>query len=221
MAEIANLARRRNWYIISDEIYDRLTYEESHTCVASLPGAWERTITLNGFSKTYAMTGWRIGYACAPAPILHEMMKIHSYTILCAPIMGQKAAVEALKGGESAVQEMISEYNRRRRFIVDGLNNLGLSCHLPSGAFYAFPSIESTGMLAEEFAERLLFEEHVAVVPGTAFGAGGENHIRCSYATSMEKIELALARMRSFIDRLDRSREQPREKKTINHSIKD
>lgn len=202
MAEIVDYARHRNWYIVSDEIYDRLTYDESHNCVASFPGAWERTITLNGFSKAYAMTGWRIGYACAPAPILHEMMKIHSYTMLCAPITGQKAAIEALRNGESAVQNMVGEYGRRRRFIVDGLNRLGLVCHLPKGAFYAFPSIESTGLLSEEFAERLLFQERVAVVPGTAFGVGGEKYIRCSYATSMEKIEIALARMESFISKL-------------------
>jgi aminotransferase len=202
MAEIVDYARRRNWYIISDEIYDRLVYDEPHTCVASLPGAWERTIILSGFSKAFAMTGWRIGYACAPAAILHEMMKIHSYTMLCAPITGQKAAIEALKSGESAVQDMVAEYKRRRRFIVDGLNKLGLTCHLPSGAFYAFPSIASTGLLADEFSEKLLFQERVAVVPGTAFGIGGEKHIRCSYATSMEKIETALARMKSFIEKL-------------------
>lgn len=203
MAAIVDYAHRRNWYIISDEIYDRLTYDEEHICVASLPGGYERTITLNGFSKAYAMTGWRIGYACAPAPILHEMMKIHSYTMLCAPITGQKAAIEALRTGESAVRDMVVEYNRRRRFIVSGLNNMGLKCHMPSGAFYAFPSIESTGLLAEEFAEKLLFEERVAVVPGTAFGAGGEKHIRCSYATGMDKLEIALSRMQSFLEKLN------------------
>jgi aminotransferase len=202
LIEIVELARQRNWYIVSDEIYDRLTYDQEHTCVASLPGAWARTITLNGFSKSYAMTGWRIGYACAPVAVLHEMMKIHSYTILCAPISGQKAAIEALKSGEGAVQEMVAEYNRRRRLIVDGLNEIGLTCHLPNGAFYAFPSIESTGLTAEEFAERLLFEQQVAVVPGTAFGAGGAHHIRCSYATSTEKIEIALRRMHAFVQKL-------------------
>ncbi len=202
LAEIVAWAKKRNLYIVSDEIYDRLTYDGPHTCVASLPGAWERTITLNGFSKAYAMTGWRIGYAAAPAPILTAMCKIHAYTMLCAPIMGQKAALEALKSGEPAVQDMVSQYNQRRRFIVDGLNKIGLACHMPSGAFYAFPSVESTGLTAEEFAERLLFEEHVAVVPGTAFGAGGEGHIRCSYATGLEKIEIALGRMARFVEKL-------------------
>ena len=199
MQEIVDWARRRNLYIISDEIYDRLTYDDDHVCVASLPGAWERTITLNGFSKAYAMTGWRIGYACAPEAILSALVKIHAYTMLCAPIMGQKAALEALKSGEGAVQEMVAQYDQRRRFIVDGLNKAGLPCHLPQGAFYAFPSIAPTGLSSEEFAERLLFEEHVAVVPGGAFGQGGEGHIRCSYATSLEKIEVALERIGRFV----------------------
>ncbi len=197
--EIVDYARRRNLYIISDEIYDRLTYEGTHTCVASLPGAWERTITLNGFSKAYAMTGWRIGYACAPASILAALVKIHAYTMLCAPITGQKAALEALRSGESAVQDMVGQYNQRRRLIVAGLNDAGLECHLPQGAFYAFPSIARTGLSTAEFAERLLFEEHVAVVPGEAFGAGGEGHIRCSYATSLEKIQEALRRIARFV----------------------
>ena len=148
------------------------------------------------------MTGWRLGYACAPKEILNAMMRIHSYTMLCAPITSQKAAVEALKSAEGAVEEMVAEYNRRRRLIVSGLNKLGLSCHLPQGAFYAFPSIVSTGLTSEEFAERLLYEERVAVVPGTAFGAGGEDHIRCSYATSIDKIESALLRIGRFIDKL-------------------
>jgi aminotransferase len=196
---IVKFASDKNIYIISDEIYDRLTYEGRHVCCASLKNARERTITLNGFSKAYAMTGWRIGYACAPRTILSAMMKIHSYTALCAPITGQKAALEAVKNGESAVQDMVLQYRQRRRLIVEGLNNIGLQCHLPEGAFYAFPSIASTGLSSEEFAERLLFEEHVAVVPGTAFGSGGENHIRCSYATSIDKIETALERMRRFV----------------------
>ncbi len=203
LQEIVNYAKHRNWYLVSDEIYDRLTYDTTHTCVASLPDAWERTITLNGFSKAYAMTGWRVGYACAPSTILSVMMKIHSYTILCAPIMGQYTAIEALKNGETAVQSMITEYNQRRRFIVDGLNKVGLQCHLPTGAFYAFPNIASSGLTAAAFAEKLLFEEKVAVVPGTAFGASGEGHIRCSYATSLEKIEIALERMNGFLKRFD------------------
>jgi aminotransferase len=204
LQSIVDFAVTHNLYLISDEIYDRLTYDDVHTSVASLPGAWERTILLNGFSKAYAMTGWRLGYVCAPAPILAALLKIHTYTILCAPTMGQKAAIEALKSGESAVRDMVGQYNQRRRLIVDGLNQAGLDCHLPQGAFYAFPSIRRTGLTSEEFAERLLFEEHVAVVPGMAFGLGGEGHIRCSYATSLAKIEEALHRINRFVRSLDR-----------------
>ncbi len=202
IVEIINFARDRGLYVVSDEIYDRLTYDGIHTCVASVPGAREITILLNGFSKAYAMTGWRIAYACAPEPILKMMMKLHSYTMLCAPITSQMAALEAIKYADNSVEEMVAHYRQRRRLIVDGLNNLGLTCHMPLGAFYAFPSIESTGLSAEQFAERLLLEEHVAVVPGTAFGAGGDGHIRCSYATSVEKLELALARMQSFMQKI-------------------
>lgn len=202
IVDIINFARERGLYVVSDEIYDRLTYDGIHTCVASVPGAREITVLLNGFSKAHAMTGWRIAYACAPEHILKLMMKIHSYTMLCAPITGQIAAIEALKHAEREVEEMVAHYRLRRRLIVDGLNKLGLTCHMPLGAFYAFPSIESTGLSAEQFAERLLLEEHVAVVPGTAFGAGGDGHIRCSYATSVEKLELALSRMGIFIEKL-------------------
>jgi aminotransferase len=202
LQEIVNFANRHNLFIISDEIYDRLTYDGEHICIASLKNAMQRTITLNGFSKSYAMTGWRIGYACAPPTVLSAMMKIHSYTALCAPINAQKAAIEALRNGESAVADMVMQYNQRRRLIVDGLNAIGLTCHLPSGAFYAFPSIAATGLSSEEFAERLLFEERVAVVPGTAFGASGAAHIRCSYATSIEKIEIALERIGRFVQKV-------------------
>jgi aminotransferase len=202
IVEIIAFARDRGLYVISDEIYDRLTYDGIHTCVASVPGARDITILLNGFSKAHAMTGWRIGYACAPEHILKMMMKLHSYTMLCAPITGQVAALEALKHAENEVENMVAHYKQRRRLIVDGLNKLGLTCHMPLGAFYAFPSIESTGLTAEQFAERLLMEERVAVVPGTAFGAGGDGHVRCSYATSVERIELALARMKKFMDKL-------------------
>ncbi len=200
--EIINFARDRGIYVISDEIYDRLTYDGMHTCVASVPGARDITILLNGFSKAYAMTGWRIAYACAPEPILKMMMKLHSYTMLCAPITGQIAALEAIKHAESEVEDMVAHYRQRRRLIVDGLNKLGLTCHMPLGAFYAFPSIKSTGLTSEQFAERLLLEERVAVVPGTAFGAGGKGHIRCSYATGVEKLEMALSRMQSFMEKL-------------------
>ena len=199
---IVDYAEKHDLFIVSDEIYDRLTYDGEHTCVSSLRGARERTILLNGFSKSYAMTGWRVGYACAPAPVLNAMMKIHSYTMLCAPITGQKAAEEALREGESVLQDMVSQYNQRRRLIVEGLNEIGLTCHMPQGAFYAFPSVAGTGLTSEIFAERLLFEEGVAVVPGTAFGAGGEQHIRCSYATSVNNIETALKRMRDFVAKL-------------------
>jgi aminotransferase len=199
---VVDFAKRKNLYIVSDEIYDRLTYDKAHVCLSSLPGAKERSILLNGFSKAYAMTGWRIGYACAPAPILAVMVKIHSYVALCAPIMAQRAAIDALRNGEPQVLDMVAEYKRRRRFIVDGLNRIGLQCHMPQGAFYAYPNIAATGLRADQFAEQLLFEEHVAVIPGTAFGSNGEDHIRCSYATSHEKIEIALQRMARFINRI-------------------
>jgi aminotransferase len=202
MEEVVQFAVKNGLYIVSDEIYDRLTYEGAHTCVSSIPGARERTILLNGFSKAYAMTGWRIGYACGPSDIISVMNRIHSYTMLCAPTIGQKAALEALKSGESEVVEMVAQYGQRRRLIVDGLNAIGLKCRMPDGAFYAFPSIESTGLSSEEFAERLLYQEKVAVVPGTAFGAGGEGHVRCSYATAIDKIEIALQRMKIFVDSL-------------------
>ena len=202
LQEVVDFARRRNLYLISDEIYDRLTYDGSHVCVASLPGARDRTILLNGFSKAYAMTGWRVGYACAPAEVLGAMQKMHSYTIMCVPTMSQKAAIEALKSGEPAVRDMVGQYNQRRRLIVDGLNRVGLDCHMPQGAFYAFPSIRRTGLTSEQFAEGLLFDEHVAVVPGTAFGLGGEGHIRCSYATSLEKIEEALRRIARYVGKI-------------------
>jgi len=210
LQEVVDFAVKHNLYLVSDEIYDRLTYDGMHTCVASLPGARERTVLLNGFSKAYAMTGWRVGYVCAPPPLLNAMYKIHSYTIMCVPTTSQKAAIEALKSGEPAVRDMVGQYNQRRRLIVDGLNGAGLDCHLPSGAFYAFPSIRRTGLTSEEFAERLLFEEHVAVVPGTAFGQGGEGHIRCSYATSLAKIEEALHRITRFVGKVSPGATAPR-----------
>lgn len=204
LQKIVDYARQHNLFIISDEIYDRLVYEGTHTCVASLPGAFERTIVLNGFSKAYAMTGWRVGYACGPKDVIGAMMKIHAYTMLCASTMGQKAALDALKHGESAVQDMVEQYNQRRQLIVEGFNEMGLTCHYPKGAFYAFPSIASTGLTSEEFAEKLLFDEHVAVVPGTAFGAAGASFIRCSYATSLQNISIALERIKRFVDQIIR-----------------
>jgi aminotransferase len=206
LQQIVDFATRRNLFIITDEIYDRLVYDSEHTCIASLPGARERTILLNGFSKAYAMTGWRIGYACAPEKVLSAIVKIHAYTALCAPITGQKAALEALLHGEQSVVDMVQQYNQRRRLIVEGLNEIGLPCHMPAGAFYAFPSIAPSGLSAEEFAERLLFEERVAVVPGSAFGAGGQGHIRCSYATSITNIETALLRIQRFMAKLGKTK---------------
>jgi len=201
LAQIAELARRYDLLVISDEIYAKLVYGVEHTCFATLPEMRERTILLNGFSKAYAMTGWRIGYAAANREIIAALTKIHQYTMLCAPIMGQAAAIEALKSGENSVNEMVEDYNRRRMVIVKGLNDIGLSCFEPKGAFYVFPSIKSTGMTSEGFAEKLLLEEKVAVVPGSAFGQCGEGYVRCCYATSLEDIEEALARMRRFVNK--------------------
>lgn len=198
LIDLAQVAEKHDLLVISDEIYDRLVYDHTHVCFASLPGMRERTITLSGFSKDYAMTGWRIGYAAGPAPILAAMRKIHQYTIMSAPTTAQVAALEALENGEAHVQRMVAEYNRRRRLIVDGLNDLGLTTFEPHGAFYAFPSIKTSGMDDETFAERLLQEQRVAVVPGNAFGADGQ-FVRCSYATAYEKIEEALERIGAFM----------------------
>lgn len=202
MEEIVALAEKHQLYLISDEIYDRLTYDRQHIALASLPGARERTITLNGFSKSYAMTGWRLGYACAPQAIMRAMINIHSHTVMCAPTMSQKAAYEALLSGENAVLEMVSQYDQRRNLIVDRLNKMGMDCLKPDGAFYAFPSVSRFGLSSQEFAERLLQEERVAVVPGQVFGASGEGHIRCSFATSIKNLEKALERMERFCDHL-------------------
>ncbi len=201
LAQIAEVAQRYKLLVISDEIYARLVYGVEHTCFASLPGMKESTILLGGFSKAWAMTGWRIGFAAANKEIIAAMTKIHQYTIMSAPTMGQVAAIEALKSGEGDVAEMAEDYNRRRRVIVKGLRDIGLSCFEPKGAFYVFPSIKSTGMTSEEFAEKLLREEKVVVIPGSAFGRCGEGYIRCCYATSLTEIEEALARMKRFIDK--------------------
>jgi aminotransferase len=198
---IAKLACERDLLVISDEIYSRLIYGTEHISIASLPGMRERTIVLNGFSKAYAMTGWRIGYAAAPNTILEAMMKIHQHAIMCAPTDAQVAALEALRHGEPAVLMMLAEYDRRRRMIVEGMNRIGLTCYEPKGAFYVFPSIAVTGRDAETFAETLLNEEQVAVVPGDAFGAQGEQRIRCTYCTAYEKLEEALERMERFVKR--------------------
>jgi aminotransferase len=201
LLRVAEIAQKHDLLVISDEIYDRLVYGVEHTCFASLPGMRERTILLGGFSKSYAMTGWRIGYAAAPAEVMAAMRKVHQYTIMSAPTTAQIAALEALRHGEEEVERMRQEYDRRRRLIVGGLNAIGLPCFEPRGAFYAFPSIAASGMTSEEFSLRLLEEEKVAVVPGSAFGAGGEGFVRCSYATAYEKIEEALERMARFAQR--------------------
>ncbi len=199
LVKIGKLAQKYNLLVISDEIYARLVYGVEHTCFASLPGVKEQTILLGGFSKAFAMTGWRIGYIAANEQLIEAMLKIHQYTMLCAPTMSQMAAIEALRSAEDDVAKMVKEYDRRRRFIVKKLNEIGLPCFEPKGAFYAFPSIEATGMSSEEFAERLLMEERVAVVPGSAFGQCGEGFIRCCYATSLANIEEALKRMEKFV----------------------
>ncbi len=202
LIEVAKIAEEYNLLILSDEIYDRLVYNHQHICVPALDDATRnRTILLGGFSKDYAMTGWRIGYACGPSDIIKGMVRIHQYTIMSAPTTAQDAALIALTGGEKYVQEMLAEYDRRRRLIVDGFNRLGLTTFEPHGAFYAFPKVTASGMDDETFAERLLREEKVAVVPGNAFGPGGEGFVRCCYATSYEQIEEALHRMERFMNR--------------------
>jgi aminotransferase len=204
MMEIARIAMEHDLLVISDEIYDRLVYGgHHHIMFAALPGMAERTIHLGGMSKDYAMTGWRIGYTVGPADLIGAMRKIHQYLIMSAPTTGQEAALAAFNdpATEEYVQQMIESYDRRRRLIHEGLNEIGLDCFEPKGAFYAFPSIKSTGMNEHEFCERLLVEEHVAVIPGSAFGRGGEGHIRCAYAASIDHIETALERMYRFVRR--------------------
>lgn len=201
LADIVALAEEHDLLLISDEIYDQLVYGVEHSSVPSLPGAWDRTILLGGFSKDYAMTGWRIGYACAPPPLLAAMRKVHQYTIMSAPTTAQAAALAALQIGQPYVEEMRAEYDRRRRLIVDGFNTLGLDCFEPHGAFYAFPSIQRSGMTSDDFAMRLLDEQEVAVVPGDAFGSSGAGFVRASYATSYEKIEEVLNRLDAFMRR--------------------
>jgi aminotransferase len=196
---IAQLAKKYDLLLISDEIYARLVYGAQHICFPSLPGMKKRTILVSGFSKSHAMTGWRIGYVAADRHLIQALTKIHQYTMLSAPTMTQMAAIEALRSGETDVEKMVQEYNRRRRFMVKRLNEIGLSCFEPKGAFFAFPSIKGTGMNSEEFAEKLLLKEKVAVVPGTAFGPCGEGFVRCCYATSLPDIEEALRRMDKFI----------------------
>ena len=201
LEDIAAFARERDLIVITDEIYGELTYDAPHTSIVSLPGLRDRTIFLHGFSKAWAMTGFRLGYACGPAELIEAMMKIHQYTMLCASSLSQKAALEALARPETDIAEMVDEYRRRRNFIAAAFAEMGLECHRPLGAFYAFPSVAKFGLPAKDFSLQLLREEKVAVVPGTAFGACGEGFVRCAYATSMDNIKEAMIRLRRFIGR--------------------
>lgn len=200
LEEIVPIIIEKDLYVISDEIYSELTYGSNHVSIASFPGMKERTIVINGFSKSYAMTGWRLGYACGPRRILEQILKIHQFTIMCAPTNSQYAAVEALRNGDEDVSRMRTAYNQRRNFLVKTLREMGLQCFEPFGAFYIFPSIKQFGMSSEEFANRLLLEEKVAVVPGTAFGRSGEGFLRISYAYSIEDLKVALKRIDHFLE---------------------
>jgi len=204
LQEIAGVVRRRNLLVISDEIYSELTFEGDHVSIASLPGMRERTLFLHGFSKAFAMTGFRIGYACGPRDFVEAMMRIHQYSMLCASIISQEAAREALENGAAGMQAMRDQYRARRNFIVHAFNAMGLTCHRPRGSFYAFPSIESSGLSSKEFALRLLREENVACVPGGAFGPSGMGFLRCCFATALDQIEEATERMGRFVQRLPR-----------------
>lgn len=200
---VAEVVREKDLFVISDEIYAELTYGKEHITIASLPGMKERTVLINGFSKAYAMTGWRLGYACAPAEILKQMLKIHQYAIMCAPTTSQYAAVEAVKNGDSDIEEMRISYDERRRYLLKEFRSLGMDCFEPFGAFYMFPCIKRFGMTSEEFATRLLTEEKIAIVPGTAFGNSGEGYLRVSYAYSLADLKKAIKRIRRFVNRLD------------------
>jgi aminotransferase len=198
LERIGEVARKHDLIILADEVYSRLVYGGEHVSLVSIPGMRERTVLVDGFSKAYAMTGWRIGYVAAPEPILDAMLKIHQYTIMCASTMSQAAALRAVLHGEPDVAAMVASYDERRTLTVEGMNNAGLPCYLPGGAFYVFPSIAGTGLRSDEFAEKLLFEERVAVVPGSAFGAAGEGYIRCTYATAKDQLQDALERISRF-----------------------
>ena len=199
---IAKIIIEKDILVMSDEIYSALTYKGKHVSIASIEGMKERTILINGFSKSYAMTGWRLGYACAPKEIIQQMTKIHQFAIMCAPTISQYAAVEALKNGDADVEEMKQSYNQRRRFLIDAFKKMGLECFEPFGAFYVFPCIKEFGMTSEEFATRFLMEEKVAVVPGTAFGDCGEGFLRISYAYSLDNLKIAIERLENFVNRL-------------------
>ncbi len=199
LEEIADVLRKTNILVLSDEIYGELTYDTKHVSIAEISDMQERTILVNGFSKAYAMTGWRLGYACGPAPIISVMTKVHQYAIMSTPTTSQYAAIEALENGDADIESMRTEYNQRRRLMTDGFRKMGLSCFEPRGAFYVFPSIQKTGLSSTAFAEELLEEENVAVVPGCAFGQSGEGFIRCSYAYSVQNIEEAMTRIARFV----------------------
>ena len=200
---IAEVLKDTNILVISDEIYAELTFKGRHTSIASIPHMKERTMVINGFSKAFSMTGWRLGYACGPKELIRQIVKIHQYAIMCAPTTSQYAAIAAMTSCDSMVEEMIEEYDVRRRIIVDGFNKIGLACHEPGGAFYAFPSIKSTGMKSEEFCEELLRKKKVAIVPGTAFGECGEGFVRASYCYSTDHILEALERIAEFLKEIN------------------
>jgi len=206
LEQIAEVLRERDILTISDEIYAELTYGAKHVSIASLPGMVERTIVLGGFSKAFSMTGWRLGYACGPAEIITAMLKIHQYTLMCAPTVSQYAGVEAFRGSMGSVSRMRKEYDNRRRVMVNGFRSMGMDCFEPRGAFYVFPSIKKTGLTSEEFCTRLLYEDKVAVVPGNAFGESGEGFIRCSYAYSVDSLREALRRIENFLGKLGNTR---------------
>ena len=202
LEEIADVLRGTDIMVISDEIYAELTYDMHHTSIANIPDMYERTILVGGFSKSHAMTGWRMGYLCGPAEVTKQMLKLHQFGIMSAPTTSQYAAVEAMRNGDRDIEKMRDEYDGRRRFLVEGLNRIGLKCYEPKGAFYVFPDITSSGLKSDEFCERFLMEEKVAVISGTAFGPGGEGFVRCCYATSMKDIAEALTRMDNFLTNL-------------------
>ena len=207
LEEIAEVIREKDLYVVSDEIYGELTYKDKHVSIASLPGMQERTILINGFSKAYAMTGWRLGYVAGPQPIIKQMLKIHQYGIMSSPTISQYAAIEALDNCDADIVKMRNEYDIRRRWLVNALNDMGLHCFEPKGAFYVFPSIKSTGLSSEEFCERLLYEHNVAVVPGNAFGDCGEGYIRISYAYSLKHLMTAAERMKEFVEQLKQDKQ--------------
>ena len=202
LKQLADVLEDTNVMVLSDEIYAELTYGEKHFSIAGISSMRERTVVINGFSKAFSMTGWRLGFACGPEPVINQATKVHQYAIMCAPTTAQHAAVEALRNGDKDIESMVEEYDFRRRFIVKGFNSLGLKCREPKGAFYAFPSIESTGFDSETFCEKLLYSQKVALVPGTAFGLGGEGHVRASYCYSIDHLKEAIARIGKFLDEI-------------------